>query len=891
MPENSSTVSEPPEPRRRLFLLAGKFWAFFFALGNLCLLALLLLLIFLPGAVEKQVNKVLAELNRDGALSLQVKHIGLFNSDFAFQALQDQEEDKEALRIVSFRLEYGPFEILKRRIRRIQISGVSLCLDLSGEGPLLPLLELLPASQPKDSAQEPRPLAEIVQNLPFSFKHLLLDGSLLLYTGQEEFPVACYANIHCAAPGHWTYVFKTRNSLNSLVSYGICAFDQEQINGKLLLNGQSAFLPNSLKERLPEGLDFSLQGLGSYSLDLNKPKQSSIQAELDCLWKYKHDELKIESESEVRLQLQEGRAAAQVSAIQGSYSGYDFALEDIKLEQPLQARLELSGQLKLRALQQALLTAELKLQKTAELLKLTVRQKPEQAINALEFYHAGMNINSSIKALEAELNLDAELAYQAELELGESSLQQGEMQAESQSAKLQLQGKNGSLKLNADFRGLLLQLASQLKAQAAELGATVSLNQGCWQGNCILPQGSVQLPEQEIEAEFNAELPLLWPLPEAETQGGSLNISRLLWQKNSLADLQGGFTLSKDALSYAAASQLCGLQAQLYAECFPFAKKQQPWLKCRLELPEQDFDLEQLPPKLLPQMQDFQAKASLILNASYEYGAGGGRGEASLRLKNGELSNNEKNLALQGIRINFEMPDLPRLHSAGNQLLAFQSLALDNIAVNSGRLRFRMEAPSAWHIEGLSLKWCEGNLKMESARINPENRRSVFNFHCDRLRLSALLQQLGVGLDQGEGRISGSLPISFSERGLRVRDAFLYSTPGETGSIKLRPSAGIAAGAAASTQLSFALAALANFDYEWVKLNMNSEKEMLKIQLASNGRPQDKLYYIPKDGSLEHSELANEFTGLMLNLNLNIPLESSIKFYQDLQKKIQPGGE
>ena len=106
-------------------------------------------------------------------------------------------------------------------------------------------------------------------------------------------------------------MFKTRNSLNSLVSYGICAFDQEQINGKLLLNGQSAFLPNSLKERLPEGLDFSLQGLGSYSLDLNKPKQSSIQAELDCLWKYKHDELKIESESEVRLQLQEGRAAAR----------------------------------------------------------------------------------------------------------------------------------------------------------------------------------------------------------------------------------------------------------------------------------------------------------------------------------------------------------------------------------------------------------------------------------------------------------------------------------------------------------------------------------------------------------------------------------------------------
>ena len=858
------------------------------------MLSLLLLLIFLPYAVEKQVNKILAGISRNGVLTVQVKHIGLFNSYFAFHAIKDLEQEEEALRILSCHLQYRPFRLFRRQLNTIKIEGARLRLNLDGEGEFLPLLELFPGQRPRsasDKPDAPRPLAQTIKELPVSFNHLLLNGDLLLSSSSERFPIACDLALHNTGDDRWAYTLEARNSLHSLKANGTWSLDKEELEGNLVLEGQSAFLPNSLKKKLPKELDFKLQGKAEYNLNLRDVKQSKLRVEIISPWHYARGGLKLGSETQVRLELQDGEALAEIPSLQGSYADYDFELSDANFALPLQGEPQLSGEFKLKARQQNLFEAQLTLQKSGDGFSLLIRPKTETSTSQFTFRHGDLSLDSSISDLQLALLLNKELPYQASLMLGATSLQQDELQVTCEIAKLELQGKANRAELNIDCRALLLQIGNNLEAQAPELSSKLSFDDGRAQGYCKLSQGKMQMRKHKLETEFTAELPIMWPLPTEQINSGRLDITRLSWQKVQLADLQGGFSFDENALGFTAQSQLCGMQAKLSTQYFPHAKDRQHSLYCRFELPEQIFDFKQLPKKLLPQLQEFQGHAKVAANVNYTYGASGSKADASLSLDNGELSGKEKKFALQGVKIDFQLPELPKLYSAGNQLFSFQSLVLNNIVVNSGELHFRMESPDTWHIEGLSLDWCEGNLKMESARVNLKNRHGVFNFHCDRLRLSSLLQQLGVGIDKGEGRISGSMPISFTDQGIRIHDAFLYSTPGETGSIKLRPGAGIKSGAATSTQLSFALAALANFDYEWVKLNMNSEKNSLKINLASNGRPLDKLYYAPKAGSLEHSTVANEFTGLLLNLNLSIPLESSIKFYKDLQRKIMPTGK
>jgi hypothetical protein len=81
---------------------------------------------------------------------------------------------------------------------------------------------------------------------------------------------------------------------------------------------------------------------------------------------------------------------------------------------------------------------------------------------------------------------------------------------------------------------------------------------------------------------------------------------------------------------------------------------------------------------------------------------------------------------------------------------------------------------------------------------------------------------------------------------------------------------------------------LADFNYSWVKLSLNSEKDQLKIKLQTDGRPAGKLYYIPKDGTLVRSEVANDFTGLVLDANLNIPLNNTLQLYQNFKQLFSP---
>ncbi|MDH3922442.1 MAG: carboxylate transporter, partial [Desulfobulbaceae bacterium] len=129
-------------------------------------------------------------------------------------------------------------------------------------------------------------------------------------------------------------------------------------------------------------------------------------------------------------------------------------------------------------------------------------------------------------------------------------------------------------------------------------------------------------------------------------------------------------------------------------------------------------------------------------------------------------------------------------------------------------------------------------------------------------------------------------------------DGFLYSSPGQGGSVKVSAFDLLAAGIPKNTpqfaQVDFAAEALKNFQYNWVKLILNTEGEDLIMQMQMDGKPVQSLpfKYDSQTGLLQRIE--NTGQGIMqpirLDVNFRLPVNRFLGYsgkIQDMMKKIK----
>jgi len=89
--------------------------------------------------------------------------------------------------------------------------------------------------------------------------------------------------------------------------------------------------------------------------------------------------------------------------------------------------------------------------------------------------------------------------------------------------------------------------------------------------------------------------------------------------------------------------------------------------------------------------------------------------------------------------------------------------------------------------------------------------------------------------------------LVYSDRGIRVDDGFLFTSPGAKGTLKIIRSnhlnIGLPLDAPQFSPLHFAGAALGDFEYNWARLNILSEEENLLLKLQIDGKPRERLPY------------------------------------------------
>jgi hypothetical protein len=117
----------------------------------------------------------------------------------------------------------------------------------------------------------------------------------------------------------------------------------------------------------------------------------------------------------------------------------------------------------------------------------------------------------------------------------------------------------------------------------------------------------------------------------------------------------------------------------------------------------------------------------------------------------------------------------------------------------------------------------------------------------DRLQLAEILTQLGLAEATGVGAVSGRIPLLYRDQQIKVDDGFLFTSPGDRGTLQITRSDHLNVGLPLDTPqfspLHFAGAALGDFEYNWAKLNIFSEEENLLLKLQIDGKPRQRLPY------------------------------------------------
>lgn len=255
--------------------------------------------------------------------------------------------------------------------------------------------------------------------------------------------------------------------------------------------------------------------------------------------------------------------------------------------------------------------------------------------------------------------------------------------------------------------------------------------------------------------------------------------------------------------------------------------------------------------------------------------------------KEGALKYADKDILVEGIGINLLIPDLFAVRSSPNQHLTFDKASIGKIQMYEGKVDFQIESAQSFYIEKSGFKWCNGSVNTQSIRVVPENRDLSLTLFCDRLNLAMIIDQLGIAEAEGNGTVNGKIPVEYKSGKLSFTDGFLYSTPGEGGTIHITGAklleGGTIPGASQFTQIELTIEALKDYIYDWVRLKLLTEGEDLYLYLQFDGKPANPLPFIYKKDlggfvRVKSAEEGSHFQGIRLDINLVVPLDKILHY-------------
>jgi hypothetical protein len=391
-------------------------------------------------------------------------------------------------------------------------------------------------------------------------------------------------------------------------------------------------------------------------------------------------------------------------------------------------------------------------------------------------------------------------------------------------------------------------------------------------------------------------IPLQWPF-KGTGKKGKYSVNRLRWRNRNLGSVTGTVQQKGSGLVFKGvhiSSLLPDLSINFTGKAGMLSSNDYG-VGIHFELKDyktvSDVDLGQF----VPSANGVTFNGEFGLNGDLTFDNTGIKSSLNVHLNNATLMLKEKGAAIHGIQTSLFLTDLFQMRSAPEQKLCFEKALFGELNIHDGNIEFQIESARSFFLEKGGFGWCDGNVYVQAMRIYPKITDYNLVLYCDRLKLAMILEQFGAVNAEGQGTVSGRLPIIIHNDKIRFTDGFLFSTPGEGGTIRLTGTEILTAGIPANTpqyaQIELAREALKDYDYDWAKLNLMTEGENVLLRLQFDGKPARPLPFVYKKeiggfARVEPDIKGSVFQGISLDVNFKVPL-NKILHYKDLLDMIQ----
>jgi len=472
--------------------------------------------------------------------------------------------------------------------------------------------------------------------------------------------------------------------------------------------------------------------------------------------------------------------------------------------------------------------------------------------------------------------------------IGDALIAQRDTAEEIASFMIQVAEADIGIAKKTQIRAPLLSVSGKVKSDA-EKGIQVG-------GIAKLVDGSMNETQSEIKLKgVQGVLPIQWP-QAGKVQKGNLSVQEVSWQGTDLGAVHATVKQNGAGVVFNGVHEnklAPGLKIDFQGMA-RLAADNGVASEVAFKVPQYKtaavIDLG----KVYPAVKGFTFDGALKLSGNVTYAHEQLRSSMQLALTGADVVGKDKGAAaIRGIDLNLFFPDLLAFRSAPQQRLSFQEASFGDLSTGEGAIEFQVESPASVLIEKSGITWCDGKIYTQAMRFSPAVKDYDLTIYCDRLSFAKLLAQFGAANAEGKGRVNGRIPVRITNGKISFHDGFLYSTPGEGGLIHMPDTKNLTAGIPMDSpqfsQLDLASEALKDFVYEWAKLDLNTEGEDLLLHMQLDGKPQNPLPFVyRKDTGLfvrvGKDQRGSIFQGIQLDVNFRLPLDKILYYGTSIKK-------
>ena len=847
--------------------------------------------LLLPNLIEKKARQSLLESTPFSSIDVAVRHVGLFGTEFGNIVVGDAQ--KNGLAVGSISVIYSPASLIQKRIKHIDINGLTIFLESKNGRISMPGIDIpdLPAKQKAAPATiemgldlEQLKISNGILNLDVDGYLVLIPFDLLLTQTDPDHKEIYSATLQAYPRGEKITVSADLNLSENRCLVKIVAESLQldkfadlfnkvsvrAITGRATIDGQAEInlLPMELvsarikADLQPFAVDFGSIRIGSPKNDAgSQPLQFTLTVNGRKLL-YALQNVSISGPARVTID-SSGTMEMPDGKVHGK-GAFSVSISDIP-SAANQDVVHITGKANYTYNPP---TGEWHIEVTPD------KESPARSLDKkIKLQYRGNIIQSAypdFKVSGQGMNNTGAVSFTA-------SLPRVTFRQDSVAVTL-------DLFLNGDVK--------MLPGEAGEEGQFKA------SGFLELKNGKMQDKKSAVSVQnINGKIPWQWP-PSSTSTKGSIAVSKMYWQKNDLGNFKGDITL-KETNYFLDSSYTSNLFEGLALNISGQAGLSDTGFAADLQIQTQAGSFASVNlGKINPSLKDSYLNGKLAIDGSMSLDNNGLQGQMLLNMQDGTLEFTEKEYVIDGIGLTVQLPFLPELRTGPTQQLRFNKASFGNISIHQGRVAWQLEPSGSVFIEESAFKWAGGTIYANGVRISPGDEQLTIPLFCDRLKLTEILQQFGIANAEGEGTVSGRIPLHMNKNTITFEDGFLYSSPGQGGSVKVAAfdllTTGIPKNSPQFAQIDFAAEALKNFKYNWVKLLLQTTGEDLVMQMQMDGKPVQSLPFSYNSETGTFARLKDNQRGvdqpIRLDVNFRFPLNRFLGYsgkIQDLMKKIK----